>query len=86
MDYKIAYKSSVARDLKLIGKAQAGRLITKIEKELPTKALSCPMLKGLYAGLRKFRIGDYRVIFSVMLGQILVLRIAHRKEVHRSKI
>ena len=86
MDYKIAYKSSVARDLKLIGKSQADRLISKIKKELPARALSCSMLKGLYAGLRKYRIGDYRVIFSVMLGQILILRIAHRKEAYKADI
>ncbi|MBW1863953.1 MAG: type II toxin-antitoxin system RelE/ParE family toxin, partial [Deltaproteobacteria bacterium] len=34
-------------------------------------------------GLRKFRIGDFRVIFSIIGDTALVLRIRHRKEAYR---
>ncbi len=38
MSYKIAFKKSVARDLKKIDKDQADRILSKIEDELPEKA------------------------------------------------
>ncbi|MBF0104721.1 MAG: type II toxin-antitoxin system RelE/ParE family toxin [Deltaproteobacteria bacterium] len=83
MDYKVCYKKSVQHDLKLLGKPAAKKIINKIEKDLPQKALSCPVLKGSFAGLRKFRVGDYRVIFAILIDELLILRIAHRKEVYR---
>ncbi len=35
------------------------------------------------AVLYRLRVGDYRVIFEVALGQLVVKRIAHRREVYR---
>ncbi|HLO89079.1 MAG TPA: type II toxin-antitoxin system RelE/ParE family toxin [Nostocaceae cyanobacterium] len=41
-------------------------------------------LKGDYAGLYRYRIGDYRVIYSIedQLVQVFVMAIAHRSEVY----
>jgi len=80
---KIAFKKSVARDLKKIDKAQAERILQKIEQELPSKAKTLPSLTGQFAGLRKFRAGEYRVIFSIVGDTALVLRIRHRRDVYR---
>ena len=86
MTYKIAFKKSVARDLKKIDKEQANRILKKIEDELPKKAETLPTLTGKFSGLRKFRIGDFRVIYSIIGETALVLRISHRKEAYRSSI
>ncbi len=86
MNYKIAFKKSVARDLRKIDKEQANRIIKKIEDELPKKAETLPALTGKFSGLRKFRVGDFRVIYSIMGDTALILRISHRKEVYRSRI
>ena len=86
MNYKIAFKKSVARDLRKIDKEQANRILKKIEAELPTKAEILPMLTGKFSGLRKFRVGDFRVIFSIIRNTALILRIMHRKEAYRSNI
>ena len=83
MSYKIAFKKSVARDLKKIDKAQADRILKKIEEDLPEKADQFPPLMGKFAGLRKFRIGDYRVIFTILEDTVLVLRVSHRRESYR---
>ena len=64
MSYKIAFKKSVVRDLKKIDKDQADRILRQIEMELPNKANRFPVLTGKFSGLRKFRVGDYRVVFS----------------------
>ena len=86
MNYKIAFKKSVVRDLKKIDKEQVKRILNKIEVELPHKAEGLPTLTGRFSGLRKFRVGDFRVIFSIIGDKALVLRIRHRKEVYKSKI
>ena len=86
MNYKIAFKKSVSRDLKKIDKEQAKRILNKIESELPQKAEMFPTLTGKFSGLRRFRVGDFRVIFSIIGDTVLVLRIGHRKEVYKSNI
>ena len=83
MNYKIAFKKSVARDLKKIDKEQTTKILKKIEDELPEKAETLPVLTGKFSGLRKFRIGDFRVIFSIIGDTALILRIRHRKEAYR---
>jgi mRNA interferase RelE/StbE len=70
----------VSRDLKKIDRAQAEKILSKIEEHLPEKADSFPSLAGKFAGLRKFRVGDYRVIFTIIEDTALILRISHRRE------
>ncbi len=86
MNYKIAFKKSVTRDLKKIDKEQVKRILNKIESELPKKADILPTLTGKFSGLRRFKVGDFRVIFSIIGDTALVLRIGHRKEVYKSNI
>ena len=83
MNYKIAFKNSVSRDLKKIDQEQIKRILKKIEGELPQKAESLPTLTGKFSGLRKFRVGDFRIIFSIIGDTALILRIRHRKEVYK---
>jgi mRNA interferase RelE/StbE len=70
----------VARDLKKIEKDQADRILRKIEDDLPEKAEAFPVLTGKFSGLRKFRVGDYRIIYSIIGDTALILRISHRRE------
>jgi len=83
LSYKIAFKKSVARDLKKIDNDQVGRILRKIENELPEKAETFPILTGKFSGLRKFRVGDYRVIYSIIGDTAIILRISHRREAYR---
>jgi mRNA interferase RelE/StbE len=79
--YKILYKKSVQRDLKKLGKPEAERILDQLEAELSKNPDSFPMLKGEFAGLRKFRVGDYRVIYALMDENVVVLRIGHRGKI-----
>ncbi len=83
MEYKITYKKSVIKELKKINKTDVKKIITKIEKELSQKPESCPALKGEFAGLRKLRAGNYRVIYAIFDKEILILRVGHRKKVYQ---
>jgi mRNA interferase RelE/StbE len=84
--YNIVYKKSVQRDLKKLSKAEARRVLNQVEEELSRKADTYPVLKGQFAGLRKYRVGDYRVIYAILGDEVLVLRIGHRKEVYRKEM
>jgi len=84
--YNILYKKSVQRDLKKFSKAEASRIVDQIEKELSEKANTYPVLKGQFAGLRKYRVGDYRVIFAIIGDDVLILRIGHRRDVYKKEI
>ena len=86
MAYNILYKKSVQRDLKKLPKAEASRILNQIEKELPEKADTYPVLKGQFAGLRKYRADDYRVIYAILGDDVLILRIGHRRDVYKKEI
>jgi mRNA interferase RelE/StbE len=83
--YNIVYKKSVARDLKDLPKAEAARILDRIGRELSRKPEASPILKGHFVGLRKLRVGDYRVIYAIIGGDVLILRIGHRREVYRRR-
>lgn len=83
MAYNITFKKSVEKDLKRISKQNAKRILDKIDKDLADDPNLFPALTGPFAGLRKFRVGDYRVIFAIMDTNVLILRVQHRKDVYR---
>jgi len=84
--FKIVYKKSVQRDLSKLNRTEAGRILTRLEKDLAEKADSYPALKGRFAGLRKYRIGDYRVVFVIVASEVRILRIGHRRDIYTKEI
>ena len=85
MDFRIDYKKSVTKDLKRIGKANAKRIMDKIDKDLVRNPGRFLALSGPFAGMRKYRVGDYRVIFVIIDDTVLILRIQDRKDVYRKR-
>ena len=83
MTYRVVYKVSVAKDLRKIPKADSVRILDQIENELAQSPQSHPALKGPYAGLRRFRVGNYRVVYAIQDDEVLVLRIGHREGVYK---
>jgi mRNA interferase RelE/StbE len=84
--FNIVYKKSVRRDLKKIPEEECSRVLDKIEADLSENADAFTVLKGKFAGLRKYRVGRYRVIFAILDNDVLILRIGHRKEVYKKNI
>lgn len=85
MAYNITFKKSVAKDLKKIDRSEADRILRKITSELSMQADELPELKGQFAGLRKYRIGNYRVIYAIINDSVVILRTRHRKDVYKRK-
>ncbi len=82
--FKITFKKSVAKDLKQMNKDQIKRILGKIETDLSTMPEQFPELKGKFSGLRKYRVGDYRIIFAIVANNtVLITRIKHRKESYK---
>lgn len=83
MAYNINYKSSVEKDLKNISKEEIPGILDKIETTLSKDPYAYPKLKGEFKSLRKFRIGKYRIVYTISENQITVLKIGHRKDIYR---
>ena len=78
----ITFKKSVAKDLRKLRKEIRKRIFSKIVEDLSDHPLDYPELIGKFAGLRKYRVGDYRVIYAVLDEQVVITRIAHRKQAY----
>jgi len=80
---KINFKNSVKKDLKKISPDDVKIIFNKIKETFSREPVTTRQLKGRYAGLFRLRIGNYRIIYTSMRGGILIMRIAHRKEVYK---
>ena len=85
--WKIVYKKSVKKDLKYISKDVQKIIKKSIESKLMVDPLHFgkPLRKSLKS-LMKLRIGDYRIIYSIMKERVIVyvIKIGHRKEIYGS--
>ena len=82
----VEYKASVTGDLRRIDKPVARRVLDKLESVSSADPGAGVPLSGEFRGLHKLRVGDYRVIYAKTSTGVLILRIAHRKEVYRSSL
>lgn len=82
--YSVGYESAARKELSKLDKPVARRIVRAIS-ELGTdpRPPGCRRLVG-YDDLWRIRIGDYRVIYTIMDTEliVIVLRIAHRSEVY----
>ena len=82
MASKVRYKASVEKDLNKLDAPAIKKILNKIEKDLGSDSDKGESLKGEFKGLFRYRIGDYRVIYSKTREGILVLRVGHRRDVY----
>jgi mRNA interferase RelE/StbE len=87
LSYKVVWHEKALDDLKGIDKSQAKAIVDKAKNYLSKDPLSLgkPM-KGMFKGLYRYRLGDYRVICAIDRKEklIIVLRIGDRKDIYRS--
>lgn len=77
--YKITFHSSVVEDLQNFPKEKSDEIIEKIENKLILDPFYYPELKGNYKGLRRMKVGLFRVIFTVHKDEITILRVGKRQ-------
>ncbi|WP_175954438.1 type II toxin-antitoxin system RelE/ParE family toxin [Schaalia sp. Marseille-Q2122] len=83
--YQVSYTPSAVKYLRKLDRSTQRRLLNAIEELAndPTPPRSIHFKGG--QGERRIRVGDYRVIYEVNNGEliILVLKIGHRRDVYR---
>ncbi len=84
LNYSLRLKASALKALRRVQKKDRLRLIEAIDR-LRQSPHAGGVLKGEFSGLRRIRVGNYRVVYEVMDEQlvILVVRLGHRKDIYR---
>ena len=84
MSYSIKIKRSAAKALRQLSPDVRKRLVEAIDR-LADEPLAGAALKGEFSGLRRLRVGEYRIIYEAIKGEltILVVRIAQRGSAYR---
>lgn len=83
MPYSIRIKKSAYKELQKVPKSLQPRIAAAIDG-LAVQPYTGKILKGDLSGLRRLRVGDYRIIYEINNEEILILilRIAHRKKAY----
>ena len=86
MSFSIRIKESAAKELRRVPGPDRTRIVDAIDRLAETPHLGAA-LKGDLRGLRRTRVGDYRVVYEVRDDElvVLVVRVAHRRGAHRRK-
>ncbi len=85
MNYQILWHKDAVQDLKKIDRKIALSIISKVEKYLARDPIKlCMPLKGNFKGFFRYRIGKFRVIYTIRENHllILVLKVGKRDEVY----
>ena len=84
MSFSVRIKESAAEELRRVAKPDRARIVAAIDRLAETPHLGTS-LKGDLRGLRRIRVGDYRILYEVRDKElvVLVVRIAHRRDAYR---
>ena len=84
MAYSIKIRESARMVVARIPKAERAGLVEAIDR-LRTEPLAGGTLKGEFSGLRRLRIGRYRIVYEAVYAglQVLVVRVADRAAAYR---
>jgi mRNA interferase RelE/StbE len=85
MAYNVIWNEGVIDELKEMDRKVASRIVNKVENHLVKSPADLGMaLRGQFAGLYRYRVGKWRVIYSIepRTETILVLRVEHRNKVY----
>ena len=78
-NYKITFKSSVAKDLRNIPNTDVQRILSRIDQLVENpRAPGCIKLTG--HDLYRVRQGSYRIVYEIRDGElvVVVIKVAHR--------
>lgn len=88
MVWTIDYTSTAKNQLRKLDKQSAKRILDYLDERVSSKddpRSSGKALTGPLGGLWRYRIGDFRVVCDIQDDalRILVVQLAHRRDVHR---
>jgi mRNA interferase RelE/StbE len=80
--YDVVWHERVKEDLAALRKEDAERIIAGIKERLVQDPLGLSKpLKGIFKGLQRHRVGDYRIVFAVdhEKRRLIILHVKHRR-------
>lgn len=81
--FGIFFRPEVEDDLRHAGRLNQKRILSAIESRLATQpARYGKPLGGTMAGLRRIRVGDFRIAYQVKGSQVVVWAAMHRKTIY----
>ena len=86
MRHDVRWHEKAVKDLKKLDRVKALDLVEKVNVRLAEDpAARGTPLKGMFKGLYRYRVGDYRIIYAIDESEstILILKIGDRKSVYR---
>ncbi len=80
MKYKVLYHRNIKKDLKKLNKKTIDLFFKIIKEKISEDPYCGKRLKGKYSSLWKYRLGDFRISYTVRTEElkILLLRVRHR--------
>ena len=84
MTWPVRIKQNALKELSRIAKTDRRRIVSAID-DLPAIPYRGSVLKGDLTGLRRIRVGSYRVVYEVRETElnVLVVALGHRGSVYR---
>jgi mRNA interferase RelE/StbE len=79
--YEIEFKPQALKDLRAIDKGEARRIIEKIKVMENDLAGDVKRLTNFTPEYR-LRVGNYRVLFEVEGGKVVIYRVRHRRDAY----
>ncbi len=86
--YRIKFVDSAVRDLSALDKPTAKRIVDRLQWFVENfDSLPHHALKGDFSDFYKFRIGDYRILYQVLVDKqiIQVHQIDHRRKIYQRR-
>jgi mRNA interferase RelE/StbE len=80
--FDVIWHERVKEDLAALRKEDAARIIARIKERLVQDPLGLSKpLKGIFKGLHRHRVGDYRIVFAVdhEKRRLIILHVKHRR-------
>ena len=84
MSFSVRIKESAAKELRRVAKPDRTRIVAAIDRLAEAPYLGTA-LKGGLKGLRRIRVGSYRILYEIRHDElvVLVVRVVHRREAYR---
>jgi mRNA interferase RelE/StbE len=84
LGFKILYHKNIKKDLKSLDKSIVDAFFKIVESRISINPFSGERLKGKLRDIWKYRIGNYRILYTMHQDElrVLILRFRHRKNVY----
>jgi len=84
VEYKLLFKESVYKDLKVLSRSDLKKILSRIEELVQNPR---PAGSQKLSGLELFRVrqGKYRIVYSIQDRELVVhvIKVGHRRDVYR---